>query len=63
MAENILYLLRADKQYTELEARALDAALILHADTAAATTPPLQTTSSPRPGRTPIPPSRPRSAR
>lgn len=27
MAENILYLLRADKQYTELEARALDAAL------------------------------------
>lgn len=32
MAENILYLLRADKQYTELEARALDAALILHAD-------------------------------
>ena len=32
MAENILYLLRADKRYPELEARALDAALILHAD-------------------------------
>lgn len=32
MAENILYLLREDKQFTELEARALDAALILHAD-------------------------------
>jgi citrate synthase len=32
MAENILYMLREDKQYTELEARALDAALILHAD-------------------------------
>lgn len=31
-AENILYLLREDKQFTELEARALDAALILHAD-------------------------------
>lgn len=32
MAENILYMLREDKQYTELEAHALDAALILHAD-------------------------------
>ena len=32
MAENILYLLREDKSFTELEARALDAALILHAD-------------------------------
>ena len=32
MAENILYLLREDKKFTELEARALDAALILHAD-------------------------------
>ena len=32
MAENILYLLRENKQFTELEARALDAALILHAD-------------------------------
>lgn len=32
VAENILYLLREDKQFTELEARALDAALILHAD-------------------------------
>ncbi|MBQ0038406.1 MAG: citrate synthase [Clostridiales bacterium] len=32
VAENILYMLREDKQYTELEARALDAALILHAD-------------------------------
>lgn len=32
VAENILYLLREDKQFTDLEARALDAALILHAD-------------------------------
>ncbi|MBE6939636.1 MAG: citrate synthase [Ruminococcaceae bacterium] len=32
IAENILYLLRQDKQYTITEARALDAALILHAD-------------------------------
>ena len=32
MAENILYLLRENKQFTELEARALDVALILHAD-------------------------------
>ena len=32
VAENILYLLREDKRFTDLEARALDAALILHAD-------------------------------
>lgn len=32
MAENILYLLRENKEFTDLEARALDAALILHAD-------------------------------
>ena len=31
-AENILYLLRADSQYTELEARILDLALVLHAE-------------------------------
>ena len=31
-AENILHLLRADSQYTELEARVLDIALILHAE-------------------------------
>jgi len=31
-AENILYLLRPDKKYTELEARILDLALVLHAD-------------------------------
>ena len=31
-AENILRLLRADSQYTELEARVLDMALILHAE-------------------------------
>lgn len=31
-AENILYLLRADRKYTELEARILDIALVLHAD-------------------------------
>lgn len=32
MAENILYLLREDRQYTAKEAQALDVALILHAD-------------------------------
>ncbi|MBO4766789.1 MAG: citrate/2-methylcitrate synthase [Lachnospiraceae bacterium] len=32
MAENILHMLRADSSYTELEARVLDAALILHAE-------------------------------
>lgn len=31
-AENILYMLRPDKKYTELEARILDLALVLHAD-------------------------------
>ena len=31
-AENILYMLRPDGKYTELEARVLDAALIIHAD-------------------------------
>ena len=31
-AENILYLLRPDKKYTELEARVLDIALVLHAE-------------------------------
>lgn len=31
-AENILYMLRSDSQYTELEARILDIALILHAE-------------------------------
>lgn len=31
-AENMLYMLREDHHYTDLEARALDAALILHAD-------------------------------
>lgn len=31
-AENILHLLRADSQYTELEARILDLALVLHAE-------------------------------
>lgn len=31
-AENILYMLRIDKQYTELEARILDLALVLHAE-------------------------------
>jgi len=32
LAENILYMLRDDGQYTELEARVLDMALILHAE-------------------------------
>ena len=32
MAENILLMLRADGQYTDLEAKVLDIALILHAD-------------------------------
>ena len=31
-AENILYMLRADSKYTELEARILDIALVLHAE-------------------------------
>lgn len=31
-AENILYLLRADSQYTKLEAKLLDMALVLHAE-------------------------------
>ncbi len=31
-AENILYMLRPDKSYTELEARILDVALVLHAE-------------------------------
>ncbi len=31
-AENILYMLRTNKQYTELEARILDIALVLHAE-------------------------------
>ena len=31
-AENILYMLRPDSKYTELEARILDIALVLHAD-------------------------------
>ena len=29
-AENILYMLRPDQKYTDLEARVLDTALILH---------------------------------
>lgn len=32
VAENILYMLRIDNQYTELEARILDLALVLHAE-------------------------------
>jgi len=32
VAENILHMLRADSRYTELEAKVLDAALILHAE-------------------------------
>lgn len=32
IAENILYILRKDSQYTELEARILDLALVLHAE-------------------------------
>ncbi len=32
MAENILHMLRTDSKYTELEAKVLDAALILHAE-------------------------------
>lgn len=31
-AENILYMLRPDRQYTELEAKILDVALVLHAE-------------------------------
>ena len=31
-AENILYMLRSDSKYTELEARVLDVALVLHAE-------------------------------
>lgn len=32
IAENLLYMLRADSKYTELEARILDLALVLHAE-------------------------------
>lgn len=32
IAENLLYMLREDKKYTELEARILDLALVLHAE-------------------------------
>ena len=32
IAENIFYMLRQDQQYTELEARILDASLVLHAE-------------------------------
>lgn len=32
IAENLLYMLRPDKKYTELEARILDLALVLHAE-------------------------------
>lgn len=32
IAENVLHLLRPDQQYTELEAKILDAALVLHAE-------------------------------
>lgn len=32
IAENLLYMLRPDRRYTELEAKVLDVALILHAD-------------------------------
>ena len=32
IAENILYMLRPDGQFTELEARVLDTALVLHAE-------------------------------
>ena len=32
IAENLLYILHPDQQYTELEARILDAALVLHAE-------------------------------
>ena len=32
MAENILMMLREDRQYTELEAKILDMALVLHMD-------------------------------
>lgn len=32
MAENLLYILRPDQQYTELEARILDLSLVLHAE-------------------------------
>ena len=39
-AENFLRMLREDRSYTDLEARTLDVALVLHATTAAATTPP-----------------------
>ena len=31
-AENLLYMLRSNKQYTELEAKILDIALVLHAE-------------------------------
>ena len=56
-AENILYMLREDCRYTELEAQVLDLCLVLHAEHAAATTPPSPRTWSPPRARTPTPPS------
>ena len=55
-AENILHMLRPDSRYTELEAKILDMALILHAEHGGgnnSTSPP---TLSPPPARTPTPP-------
>ena len=43
MAENILYMLRQDCRYTELEARVLDMALVLHAEHGGANNSPLTT--------------------
>ena len=53
-ASNFLRMLRPDMQYTPLEASVLDLALVLHMDTAAATTRHSQHTSSRPPARIPI---------
>jgi citrate synthase len=56
VAENILMTLRPDKHYSQLEARILDVALVLHMEHGAATTPPLPRMSYLPPARIHIPP-------
>ncbi len=57
-AENLLHLLRVDSKYTELEARVLDMALILHAEHGGGNNSTFTTHVSPPREPTPIRPSR-----
>ena len=56
--ENFLHILRPDSSYTELEAKILDVALVLHAEHGEETIQHLPPMLSPRQGLTPIPPLR-----